>query len=154
MKKYTELDETPTFSIPVTKRKLKQMEIAKELNISKSYLSMILGGQRKCPVELVEKLQSIPGVHKSVNLQTCIVPSKQRVEGSNPSRDSSTFPVIRNPQSFKRGFAGPGQSESRPRRRPRLLVVGKALKWLVAVEPACPLTMSCTCIGLSTPMPK
>jgi transcriptional regulator with XRE-family HTH domain len=89
MKKYTELDETPTFSIPVTKRKLKQMEIAKELNISKSYLSMILSGQRKCPVELVETLQAIPGVHKGVNLQSSIVPSKQRVEGSNPSRDST-----------------------------------------------------------------
>ncbi len=71
-------------------KKVKQSQIAKELGISKSYLSMILLGQRKCPVGLMERLQAIPGVHKSVNLQRGIVASKQRVVGSNPSRDATT----------------------------------------------------------------
>jgi transcriptional regulator with XRE-family HTH domain len=71
--------------------RLNQVQIAKELGISKSYLSMILLGQRNCPPKLIEKLQSIPGVHKSVDLQSCIVASKQRVEGSNPSRDSTSL---------------------------------------------------------------
>jgi predicted transcriptional regulator len=69
-------------------KKLSQIQIAEELGISKSYLSMILLGQRKCPADLMGRLQSIPGVHKSVNLQSCIVASKQRVVGSNPSRDA------------------------------------------------------------------
>ena len=69
-------------------KRLNQAQIAKDLGISKSYLSMILLGQRKCPTNLMEQLQAIPGVHKSVNLQSCIVPSKQRVVGSNPSRDA------------------------------------------------------------------
>ena len=46
---------------------MKQIELAQQLGISRSYLSMILSGQRKCPLELGEKLQSIPGVHKIVN---------------------------------------------------------------------------------------
>jgi hypothetical protein len=69
-------------------KRLNQTKIAKELEISKSYLSMILLGQRKCPEDLLERLQAIPGVHKSVNPQRCIVPSKQLVVGSNPSRDA------------------------------------------------------------------
>ena len=85
-------------------KKLKQVQIAEQLGISKSYLSMILSGQRKCPVDLIETLQAIPGVHKSVNLQTCIVPSKQRVEGSNPSRDSTK---LARPTAFgNRGYGG------------------------------------------------
>jgi len=70
-------------------KKVKQSQMAKELGISKSYLSMILLGQRRGPAELMERLQSIPGVHKSVDLQSCIMPSKQRVVGSNPSRDAT-----------------------------------------------------------------
>ena len=70
-------------------KRLNQAQIAEELGISKSYLSMILSGRRKCPAELMGRLQSIPGVHKSVNFQSCIVPSKQRVVGSNPSRDAT-----------------------------------------------------------------
>ena len=69
-------------------KKLKQSQLATRLGISKSYLSMILSGQRKASPELVEKLQAIPGVHNLVNNQLQEVPSKQRVEGSNPSRDS------------------------------------------------------------------
>ena len=63
-------------------------QTAKELEVSPSYLSMILSGQRKCPPELVDKLQSVPGVHNLVNNQLQTVPSKQRVERSNRSRDA------------------------------------------------------------------
>jgi transcriptional regulator with XRE-family HTH domain len=70
-------------------KRLNQAEIAKDLGISKSYLSMILLGQRACPANLMERLQAISGVHKSVNLQSCVEPSKQRVVGSNPSRDAT-----------------------------------------------------------------
>ena len=47
--------------------KINQNKIAKELGISKSYLSMILSGKRKPTPELEARLQSIPGVHKIVN---------------------------------------------------------------------------------------
>jgi transcriptional regulator with XRE-family HTH domain len=39
-------------------KRLKQSQVAEELGISKSYLSMILSGQRKAPPELVKKLSS------------------------------------------------------------------------------------------------
>jgi transcriptional regulator with XRE-family HTH domain len=85
-------------------KKLKQSQLAKELGISKSYLSMILSGQRQCPPELVVKLQSIPGVHKVVKNQPWEMPSKQRVVGSNPSRDASRLsnPL---PQAERQGYA-------------------------------------------------
>jgi len=70
-------------------KRLNQAQIAEDLGISKSYLSMILLGQRKCPSTLMERLKAIHGVHKSVNLQGCVVTSKQRVVGSNPSRDAT-----------------------------------------------------------------
>ena len=35
---------------------MKQVELAKRLGISKSYLSMILSGQRRCPTEIASKL--------------------------------------------------------------------------------------------------
>ncbi len=70
-------------------KRLKQSQLAKELGISKSYLSMIISGERKCPPVLIEKLQSIPGIHKVVNLSLQSLPSKQRVERSNRSRDAS-----------------------------------------------------------------
>ena len=69
-------------------KRLKQSQLAKELGVSKSYLSMILSGQRKATPELVERLQSIPGVHKVVNDSLWEVPSKQRVVGSSPARDA------------------------------------------------------------------
>ena len=65
-------------------KRLNQAQIAKELGISKSYLSMILSGQRKCPPELVEKLQSIPGIHKLVNNQLWDRSYTQEVRGSSP----------------------------------------------------------------------
>jgi transcriptional regulator with XRE-family HTH domain len=60
-----------------------QREIAKELGISKSYLSMMLSGQRRIPERLEKPLSEL--VHKN---QLQEVPSKQRVVGSNPSRDA------------------------------------------------------------------
>jgi len=38
---------------------MKQIELAKKLGISKSYLSMILGGQRRANPELANKLSSL-----------------------------------------------------------------------------------------------
>lgn len=67
---------------------LNQIQIANQMGISKSYLSMILSGGRKATPELVEKLQSIPDVHKVVNIPLCEVPCKQRVERSNRSMDA------------------------------------------------------------------
>jgi transcriptional regulator with XRE-family HTH domain len=64
-------------------KKLKQNQLAKELGISKSYLSMILSGQRKCPPGLIEKLQSTAGVHRVVNNPLWEVPSKQVVASSS-----------------------------------------------------------------------
>ncbi len=46
---------------------MKQKEIANRLGISKSYLSMILKGQRKLTPQLSEKLQRVPEVHRFVN---------------------------------------------------------------------------------------
>ena len=65
-------------------KKVRQSEIAKELGISKSYLSMILSGQRKCPPELMEKLQSTRGIHEIVNSQLWDMSYTQEVTGSNP----------------------------------------------------------------------
>ena len=47
---------------------MRQIEIAKELGISESYLSMILSGQRKASPALSKKLQQCSGklVHKKV----------------------------------------------------------------------------------------
>jgi len=59
-------------------------QLARELEISPSYLSMILGGQRKCPPELVDNLQSIPGVHNFVNNYACNSLYTQEVRGSSP----------------------------------------------------------------------
>jgi transcriptional regulator with XRE-family HTH domain len=65
-------------------KKLKQSQLAKELGISKSYFSMILSGQRRPTSELVERLQSIPGVHKVVKDSTWNRFYTQEVRGSNP----------------------------------------------------------------------
>jgi transcriptional regulator with XRE-family HTH domain len=62
-----------------------QNEIAKELGISKSYLSMMLSGQRRIPEQLEQQLSEL--VHKNQNQE---VPSNQRVVGSNPTRDTIT----------------------------------------------------------------
>ena len=75
----------------VKMKKLHQNLIDKQLGISKSYLSMVLSGQRKATPELAEKLQSIPGVHKVVNNYIQSLPSKQHVAGSNPARDATNY---------------------------------------------------------------
>jgi transcriptional regulator with XRE-family HTH domain len=68
--------------------KMKQNQIAQELGISKSYLSMILSGKRKPTPELLAKLQATPGIHKFMNFQSCEASSKQWVVGSSPPRDA------------------------------------------------------------------
>jgi len=75
-------------------KKLNQVQIAKELGISKSYLSMIFSGQRKCPAELMERLQAIPGIHKVVNNQLWLMTGSQKVVGSNPISSTSPFPAL------------------------------------------------------------
>jgi len=40
-------------------------QLAKELEVSPSYLSMILNGQRKCPEKLQGALSMFTNVHKS-----------------------------------------------------------------------------------------
>ena len=47
---------------------MKQIELAQQLGISKSYLSMILSGQRQCPTELVDKLSSLEIVNFEARL--------------------------------------------------------------------------------------
>ena len=49
-------------------KKLKQSQIAKQLGLSKSYLSMILSGQRKCPPELAQRLSSLGVVNFEARL--------------------------------------------------------------------------------------
>ncbi len=65
-------------------KRLNQAKVAQDLGISKSYLSMILSGQRKCPPGLIEKLQSTPGIHKVVNKQVWGRSYTQEVRGSSP----------------------------------------------------------------------
>jgi len=65
-------------------KKLSQSQLAKELGVSKSYLSMILSGQRKASPEFIEKLQSVPGVHKLVNNDLWNSPYTQKARGSSP----------------------------------------------------------------------
>lgn len=64
-------------------KKPNQAKVAEELGISKSYLSLILLGQRKCPPNLMERLQAIPGVHKVVDSQIWDRLCKQEVRRSN-----------------------------------------------------------------------
>ncbi|MBN2074776.1 MAG: helix-turn-helix transcriptional regulator [Dehalococcoidales bacterium] len=66
-------------------KKISQNQIAKELGISKSYLSMILSGKRPCPPELKSKLQSTQGVHKVVNNYAWNIAHNPEVVGSNPT---------------------------------------------------------------------
>ena len=69
-------------------RRKTQKEIAQELGISKSYLSMILSGQRKPTPKLLAKLQATPGIHKYMNFQSCEASSKQWVARSSRARDA------------------------------------------------------------------
>jgi plasmid maintenance system antidote protein VapI len=62
----------------------RQNEIAKQLGISKSYLSMILNGDRRLTPELAERLQQVPGIHKLVNNELWNMLYTQGVSGSSP----------------------------------------------------------------------
>ncbi|MFC1992047.1 helix-turn-helix domain-containing protein [Chloroflexota bacterium] len=62
---------------------MKQVELAKELGISKSYLSMMLSGHRTIPSHLEKPLSEL--VHKN---QLQGVPSKQKVVSSSLTRDA------------------------------------------------------------------
>ena len=62
---------------------MKKVEIARELGVSKSYLSMMLSGKRRIPEHLSDRLCEL-----CEQIQPQIQPSKQRVVGSNPSRDA------------------------------------------------------------------
>ena len=84
-------------------KKLKQSQLAKEMGISKSYLSMILSGQRQCPPELVEKLQSIPGVHKLVNNDLWNRLYTQGVRGSSPLMPTMNSKPLESPVSRRQG---------------------------------------------------
>ncbi len=51
-------------------RKPNQTQVAEQLGISKSYLSMILSGQRQCPPELVSRLRNVhTSSQESVNFK-------------------------------------------------------------------------------------
>ena len=64
-------------------KKLNQTQIAQRLGISKSYLSMMLSGQRQIPDHLRSELCELN--------QLQIKPSKQAVAGSSPvSRSTGT----------------------------------------------------------------
>ncbi len=49
---------------------MKQIEVAKRAGISKSYLSMIISGQRKGSPELMKRLSSLE-VHKTEAISPC-----------------------------------------------------------------------------------
>ena len=63
--------------------KMKQIDVARELGISKSYLSMILAGKRTIPEHLEQAISEL--VHKNQLQNT---PSKQLVGRSNRPRDA------------------------------------------------------------------
>jgi len=68
----------------VRQKSLRQQ--AKDLQISPSYLSMIMSGQRNCPLELRGKIQSVTSIFSPVNssqnqLQGML--PKQKVASSN-----------------------------------------------------------------------
>ena len=63
----------------------KHQDLAKRLGISKSYLSMILSGKRKCPAEYIEVLQSTQGIHKVVKNDIWSSTHNPEVVGSNPT---------------------------------------------------------------------
>ena len=80
------------------KRKVNQTQLAKQLGISKSYLSMILSGRRQCPPELMEKLQSTLGIHEVVNNQLWIRTGSQKVVGLNPISSTNSY---KSPPSYR-----------------------------------------------------
>ena len=64
---------------------MRQIELAQRLGISKSYLSMILSGQRQCPQELANKLSSQKVVNYEAELSFARRKSGVRVSSAPPS---------------------------------------------------------------------
>ena len=109
---------------------MKQIELAQQLGISKSYLSMLLSGQRRIPEHLEKPL--CEQVH---NNQLQEVPSKQRVVGSNPARDA----ILANLASKS--------SENRPLRKGRFSVFGRSRPAALCFSPL-PIRAGCLSGGL------
>ena len=65
---------------------MKQVELARKLGISKSYLSMILSGQRIPNPDLIERISSL----LPVNFKASFLPHNPKVVGSNPT-PATTF---------------------------------------------------------------
>ena len=64
---------------------MKQVELARKLGISKSYLSMILSGQRIPNPDLIERISSL----LPVNFKASFLPHNPKVVGSNPTPATS-----------------------------------------------------------------
>lgn len=64
---------------------MKQVKLAQQLGVSKSYLSMILSGQRKCPPELAQELGSLGVVNFKAGLllkrEVPLTPRRMRQHG-------------------------------------------------------------------------
>ena len=69
---------------------MKQVELAQQLGISKSYLSMMLSGKREIPAHLKKPLSEL--VHKN---PIQIAPSKQGVPRSSRGGDASNLATKR-----------------------------------------------------------
>jgi len=65
---------------------MKQVEMARQLGISKSYLSMILSGQRPCPTELADKIRSQDFVNNEAKISFARRKSGVRVPSAPPGK--------------------------------------------------------------------
>ena len=85
-------------------KKLNQSQLANQLGISKSYLSMMLSGQRKCPPELVDKLSSLGVVNFKANLSLrgrCPGPLDECAIKWLGNQDSNLASRIQSPLSYR-----------------------------------------------------
>ena len=73
---------------------MKHTELANRLGISKSYLSMIISGKRRCPPELADKISS----QKSVNFEAMHLLHTQGVTSS------SLVPPTMKPGDYRKGL--------------------------------------------------
>ena len=64
---------------------MRQAELANQLGISKSYMSMIMNGQRRCPPELEQRLSSQKVVNFEAELSFARRKSGVRVSSAPPS---------------------------------------------------------------------
>ena len=69
-------------------------KLAKELGVSRQFLSQIKAGKRPLPVELGKRIEALNACHFDENDVVPVaqgierLPSKQRVAGSNPAWDA------------------------------------------------------------------